>query len=284
MSKFLSFFLMSLIACSALAHGDDGTAPPQALSQASDTITRHAFEDSEKGTTTPYLLYHPANDTPTSQRSLLIFLYGAGGSIENYNFKRPPYAMLRGELAARGYYVVVPELGPKHFMSDAAKAALDGVVSQVLKEEEIPQKRVHVMGTSMGAGSSLAYAIHRPDLIRSVCAVMPMTDFATWVVENPRYEAPVAKAYGGTYAEMPEAYDRNAALKNPDAFAKIPVMLIHGNADNTVLYSNSQKLAELLQEKKYVCEFYTAAGQGHKDEVMQDFQTEAIDFFEAASK
>lgn len=248
-----------------------------------ENITRQEYQDPNTKTATPYLLYTPAT-TPTEKRSLLIFLYGAGGSIENYNIKRPPYAQLRAQLAERGYYMIVPELGKKHFMNDRAKATLDGIVAQVLEQQQIPATRVHVMGTSMGAGSSLAYAIHRPDLIQSVCAVMPMTDFATWVVENPRYHDSVASAFGGTYEEVPEAYDRNSAIKNIDAFAKIPVMLIHGNADPIVLYENSQRLAQKLQEKNYMVEFHTVENQAHKDDVMEPFQTQAMAFFEAATK
>lgn len=249
-----------------------------------DNITRHEYQDPNTQIAAPYLLYTPTAVPEPEKRALLIYLYGAGGSIENYNIKRPPYAQLRAQLAEKGYYIVVPELGKQHFMSDQAKATLDGIVAQVLAQQQIPQTRVHIMGTSMGAGSSLAYAIHRPDLIQSVCAVMPMTDFATWVVENPRYHPRIAEAYGGTYEEKPEAYDRNSAIKNVDAFAHIPVMLIHGNADPVVVYENSQRLARLLQEKNYPVTFLTAEGQAHKDDVMKPYQSQAMEFFEAAMK
>ncbi len=253
-----------------------------AESAPAENITRQEYQDPNTNTSAPYLLYTPIAVPEPEKRALLIFLYGAGGSIENYNIKRPPYAQLRAQWSERGYHMIVPELGKQHFMSDQAKATLDGIVAQVLAQQQIPGSRVHVMGTSMGAGSSLAYAIHRPNLIQSVCAVMPMTDFATWVVENPRYHDPVAKAYGGTYEEKPEAYERNSAIKNIDVFAKIPVMLIHGNADPVVVYENSQRLARLLQEKNYPVTFLTAEGQAHKDDVMQPYQSQAMAFFEAA--
>lgn len=256
-------------------------AEPNADTSA-ENISRHEYQDAASGARTAYLLYTPANETPPAKRALLIFLYGAGGSLENYNLKRPPYALLREQLSARGYYVVVPDLGTHHFMNDAAKAALDGVVAEVLNQQQIPATRVHLMGTSMGAGSSLAYTIHRPDRIRSVCAVMPMTDFATWVEENPHYVTSVASAYGGTYEQHPEAYDQNSALRNVDAFAHIPVMLIHGDADPTVSYAQSQRLAQRLEEKNYSVAFYTVEGQAHKDDVMQDYQRQAIEFFDAA--
>jgi len=259
-------------------------SPSANTTEPSEQITRHAYTHPTPDKVTDYLLYHPRTDTSPAKHSLLIFLYGAGGSLDLYNIKRPPYAQLRAQLAERGYYIVVPDLGKFHFMNDEAKKSLDGVVAQIRVQQEISKERVHVMGTSMGAGSSLAYAIHRPDLIQSVCAVMPMTDFATWVVENPSYLERVAKAYGGTYEQVPDAYDRNSSIRNVDAFANIPVMLIHGNADKIVVYEQSQRLAKSLQDKNYVCKFYTADKQGHKDEVMRNFQRQAIEFFDAAVK
>ena len=250
----------------------------------SDHITRHSYSDQSLTKAAPYLLYHPKGNPPPEKRSLLIYLYGAGGSVELYNFKRAPYALLREQLAQRGYTVLVPDLGKYHFMNTQAKKTLDGMVAQVLKNESIPANRVHVMGTSMGGGSSLAYALHRPDMIRSVCAVMPMTDFKDWVIENKGYVDLVANAYGGTYEKAPEVYDQNSAIKNVEGFKKIPVMLVHGNADSTVLYSQSTKLADLLESKSYAYTLCTAEGQGHKDEAMQEFQSQAAQFFDNASK
>lgn len=288
MIRSLSTLLTLFIAFNAAIHAEE---PANAVKESSqnagespDKITRHEFKDPATGAATAYLLYHPANPTPPDGRSLLIYLYGAGGSLEFYNFSRPPYAALRTQLAERGFYVVVPDLGKGHFMNDAAKATLDGMVDQILAQEQIPSKHVHIMGTSMGGGSSLAYAIHRPKLIRSVCAVMPMTDFAQWIVERPDYEPLVSGAYGGTYQQVPEAYDRNSAIKNADAFAKIPVMLVHGNTDTVVAYEQSKRLAELLQAKKYPCEFYTAENMAHDDEAMANFQTQAMAFFERANR
>lgn len=256
----------------------------QSVEETLETITRHEFHDPATATATSYLLYHPAPSTNAAERSLLIFLYGAGGSLESYNIARPPYATLRAQLAERGFYILVPDLGKGHFMNDAAKATLDGMVDRVLKEHTIRLNHVHIMGTSMGAGSSLAYAIHRPTLIRSVCAVMPMTDFAQWVQENPRYHTSLAEAYGGTYAQVPEAYDRNSALRNVDTFAKIPVMLIHGNADDIVAYEQSKRLADLMTEKQYPFELHTAEEVGHVDDIMTEFQTRAVEFINAANR
>ena len=249
-----------------------------------ENISRHTLIVTNVDHPVPYLLYHPTELTKTDSRSLLIYLYGAGGSIKDYNLERTPYAKLRAELAQRGYYIVVPELGPRHFMNNQAKHMLDAVVDNVLTNNHISTSRVCIMGTSMGAGSALAYAIHRPGLIHAVCAVMPMTDFAAWTQENPSYAPALAKSFGGTPEEKPKAYDDNSALKHLDVFAKIPVFLIHGDADTTVPCENSKRLADALKVRGYTCTFRTVHGAKHSDAVMTNFQDEVADFFDAALK
>lgn len=255
----------------------------QSLAFAQEQITKHDYHDADRGEDTPYLLYHPQASQGVSPTSLLIYLHGAGGSLSNYNLKREPYAELRQALAAHGYYVVVPGLGKRHFMNDDAKRALDGVVAEVLEQNDIDADRVHVMGTSMGGGAALAYALHRPDMIRSVCAVMPMTDVACWVQENPKYLPQVAEAYGGTVEECPEAYEANSAVLHADVLASIPILLIHGQADRTVLPAQSDRLADAIHEHGGQCAVLRVEGGGHRDEIVDTHQAEVFEMMQEAT-
>jgi len=258
---------------------ESAAAPPPPAS--SEVITRHEHRDPATGIVTPYLLYEPA---ASARPSLLVYLHGAGGSIDNYNLKREPYAQLRAALLERGYFIVVPELGPKHFMNDAAKARLDAVIAQVLNERGIPADRVHLMGTSMGGGSALAYAIHRPDTVRSVCAIMPMTDFAAWITERPSYAVPVGEAFGGSPADAPDAYRANSAIHHADAFARIPVLLLHGRDDVTVQFHHSADLHDALRAKGYRAELIAVDGMAHQDAIVQPHQSAIANFIEACNR
>jgi pimeloyl-ACP methyl ester carboxylesterase len=247
-----------------------------------EKISLNNLTDPKNGHAIPYLIYEPTSPPSTDNRSLLIYLYGRGGSVGKYNFQKEPYAKLRAKLAQRGFYVLVPELGPNHFMNDQAKQTLDALVDRVLSDYQINSGRVHIMGTSMGGGAALAYTIHRPDLIRSVCAVMPMTDLSAWVIESPRYAPILAASYGGTPKTQPEAYDINSAINFPDSFADIPVLLIHGKMDTTVRYEHSRKLNELLQSNNYQSTLYAVEDLKHSDDVVRDYQIQVADFFNVA--
>lgn len=237
----------------------------------------------------PYLLFTPADGSGRGTHPLIVYLYGSGGSIHdsgatvNYNLGRPPYAKLRQLAADRGYYVLVPELGGSHWMSDRAERTLDAIIDQAMANNPIDPKRVHMMGTSMGGGSSLAYAIHRPDLVRSVCAICPMTDFAKWVQESPGYLAAISTAYGGGPAEAPEAWAKTSAMEHLDAFQNIPVFLVHGDADTIVKPDHSRLLAKALREKKSRVIFHEVEGIGHRDLIVGPFQEEIVDFFDQAA-
>lgn len=64
----------------------------------SEKITRHEYSDPQTGRITPYLLYHPDAEANAQSASLLIFLYGAGGSLKSYNYSRETCQKLRSEL------------------------------------------------------------------------------------------------------------------------------------------------------------------------------------------
>jgi len=229
-----------------------------------------------------YLLLRPRTAATSAPASLLVFLYGAGGSINDYNLERSPYERLRALLANRGYYVLIPELGPNHFMNAAARDVLDGIVSQVCAEHPVDPTRVHLLGTSMGGGSALAYAIHRPSLIRSVCSLMGMTDLTAWYAERDGAGEVLDSAFQGSPSKSPDAYRQVSAMDHLDAFERIPVFLAHGDRDETVKPGHSRRLAEALTERRYRVVHHSQTGVGHADRVVEGLADEIVAFFDEA--
>jgi dipeptidyl aminopeptidase/acylaminoacyl peptidase len=257
----------------------EGTPSTRPSTTPAERISDHRFTLDGTGEFATYLLYEPDPATPKEQRWLLVYLYGAGGSMKSYNLKRPPYEDIRRALVAKGAYIVVPELGPSHFMNDAAKRRLSRIIDQVLTDQQIDRTRVHLMGTSMGGGSALAFAIHQPTRIRSVCAIMPMTDYARWANERPKYAKRLAEAFGGTVEQAPQQYDANSAIKHIESFAKIPIFLLHGTADQTVPFRHSQLLADALRAEGYPCTLRVVPDGAHADAIVSNVQLEIVSFF-----
>ena len=244
---------------------------------------RIANPEPHQSNVVPYVLQEPTDKGIDGKYSLLIYLYGRGGSIESYNLQGKPYDELREILSARGYFTLVPELGPNHWMNDTAMQELDELVAKILADHPIDKERIHIMGSSMGGGSALAYAIHRPDIIRSVCSHVGMTDFRQWYQESPAYRGGLENAYGGTPASKPDAYRKVSAMANIDSFSQKPVFLVYGQKDPLVNPQHGRQFAEALKAKGCYAVYREAKDKGHSDEVVRDFCQEIADFFDMAA-
>lgn len=255
--------------------GSDSTDAPY-------SVDRHSLATTEQSLL--YLLLRPQGESAQRPAPLLIFLYGAGGSIDDYNLERPPYDRLRNLLAAQGYYILVPELGPNHFMNVHARIALDRIVNQVRADHPIDKNRVHVMGTSMGGGSALAYAIHRPDLICSVCSLMGMTDLAGWYAETTGAKETLERVFGGSPDKSPEAYRQVSAMANLDALKQIPVFLVHGDHDTTVMLQHSRQLSDALKKRGGRVVYRKVIGMAHDDQVIAGLARDILAFLDDSGK
>lgn len=245
--------------------------------------TEHSVQVAGEPQPASYLLLVPPERPGSEKHPMIVHLYGRGGSTktdETYNLGLPSYAKFRQLAAERGYYILVPELGESHWMSDRAVRTLDAILDDAIANAPIDTKRIHLFGTSMGGGSSFAYAIHRPGMIRSICAIFPISNFTKFVAENPNYLASVTMAYGGSPTQVPDVWARKSAMQNIDTFKNIPVYLLHGSADTIVSPDQSRLLAKALRAKNFPVLFHEVAGFGHDDAVVDAFQEELVDFLD----
>lgn len=221
---------------------------------------------------------YPPQPIPVGKAGLVVHLYGSGGSHKEFNVGRPSYAKFRELLSRRGYWLVVPELGPKHWMNAAACDQVDAVIAEMVQGEMVDPGRVHLLGSSMGGGSSLMYVMRRPGKIKSVVSVFPMTDFPRWLAEQPGYRGPVEDAHGITAQNREDVLRKLSPLQNLDAFRKTPIFLLHGGKDTVVKPEHSRDLAAALEKKGYAVTYREAADEIHRDEIAEPFQEEMADF------
>jgi alpha-beta hydrolase superfamily lysophospholipase len=219
----------------------------------------------------PCMVY-PAAGKAGQKPGLIIHLYGHGGSHTDFNLRRPSYDRLRQALREAGYMIVVPDLGPSHWMNARAVATLDAVIAGLTKSGEVDARRVHLLGTSMGAGSALIYAGRRSDSVRSVCAIFPMTDLAAWTTERPVWLGPIAQAQGLAPAQAATALRDLSPLQHAADLAKLPVFLLHGEADTVVPVHHSRDLAAALRTAGGRVVYHEVPGGGHDDGIAANWQ------------
>jgi dipeptidyl aminopeptidase/acylaminoacyl peptidase len=217
-----------------------------------------------------YLLYTPSTAIESQRYPGVIALYGAGGSLQHYNFADPAFESLRDELDRRGYFVIVPELGPDHFMDTDAVQRLDAVLQDALTRGPIDGDKICLIGSSMGGGSAFAYAIQRPERIRAIVSHMGMTDFAVWWSENPKFRPGLEQSFGGSPATNPDEYAKRSAQMNLAKLRDIPVMCIHGTQDSTVLATHSEALVHARKSIVTKTELRLIDGGSHDNSTMQN--------------
>jgi dipeptidyl aminopeptidase/acylaminoacyl peptidase len=233
----------------------------------------------EEGAAVECAVYPPRLSDTRTKTGLVLHLYGRGGSCRNYNMMRAPYAMVRRLLWERGYWLVVPDLGTDHWMNDTACKSLDAIIAGMIRDRGVDPSRVHILGTSMGAGSGLVYVMRRPDRVRSICAAFSMTDFAQWVQEQPRYLSGIAQAHGVKPSEAASVLQALSPLPHAASFAGIPVFLLHGDTDSIVPVHHSREFATALQKQGSPVTYREAPSLGHDDAVAEQFQREIVEFF-----
>lgn len=224
---------------------------------------------SSSDSTVEYLLYTPSTVAESQRYPAVIALYGAGGSLQHYNFADPAFDNLRNELDRRGYFVLVPELGPSHFMDAAAVQKVDEVLKDAQLRRPIDGQKICLIGSSMGGGSAFAYAIQRPGSIRAIISHMGMTDFAAWWNENPKFRPILERSFDGSPATSANEYIKRSAQMNLGKLRNVHVMCIHGTHDSTVRATHSEALVQARKSVAAKTELRLIDGEGHDNSTMR---------------
>jgi dipeptidyl-peptidase-4 len=116
--------------------------------------------------------------------------------------------------------------------------------------------RIATYGWSYGGYMTLKMLEADPGLYAAGIAGAPVT---RWELYDTHY----TERYMGDPREVPEAYAKASAI--PDA-AKIadPLLLIHGMADDNVIFENSSELISVLQESNTAFEMMLYPGYTHR--------------------
>jgi dipeptidyl-peptidase-4 len=114
---------------------------------------------------------------------------------------------------------------------------------------------VGVFGWSYGGFMTIKLLEAASDRIAAGAAVAPVTDWAL-------YDTHYTERYLGTPKGQPDAYAASGVLADLDKL-RSPLLLMHGMADDNVLFTNSTKLMAELQHRGIPFELMTYPGGKH---------------------
>jgi dipeptidyl-peptidase-4 len=115
--------------------------------------------------------------------------------------------------------------------------------------------RIGVWGWSYGGYMTLMSLFTRPEEFAAGVSGAPVTD---WTLYDTHY----TERYLGTPQGNPEGYEASGVFPYAKDLAA-PLLLIHGMADDNVLFTNSTKLMKALQDDGRPFDVMTYPGSKH---------------------
>jgi len=119
----------------------------------------------------------------------------------------------------------------------------------------VDAQRIGVLGWSYGGYMTLRLLEAAPGRFAAGVAGAPVTDWSL-------YDTHYTERYMGTPTTNAAGYERGSVLAAADRLAD-PLLLIHGMADDNVLFTNSTKLMTLLQQRGQQFQLMTYPGEKH---------------------
>ena len=239
-------------------------APYRAAHRPTEFGTLRAADGSELH----YSLIKPADFDPGRKYPVVVFVYG-GPAAQTVQETWPTRtdALFNQYLAQQGYVVFsldnrgTPRRGKDFGGALYRRQGTVEVEDQfagvdfLRRQPWVDASRIGVHGWSNGGYMTLMLLARGSDRYACGVAGAPVTDWAL-------YDSHYTERYMGHPADNAEGY-REASVFSHLGGLRSPLLLIHGMADDNVLFSNSTKLMSALQKRGTPFELMTYPGARH---------------------
>ena len=133
---------------------------------------------------------------------------------------------------------------------------VDALQALAIRIPQMDLSRVGIYGWSFGGYMSALAALRRPDVFKVAVAGAPVVD---WMDYDTHY----TERYLGLPDEAPAAYAQSNLLTFASKL-QVPLLLIHGTADDNVYFFHSLKLADALLRNGQNVDFLPLPGTTHQ--------------------
>jgi dipeptidyl-peptidase-4 len=148
-------------------------------------------------------------------------------------------------------------------------------VEWLKRQPYVDAERIGVFGWSYGGYLTLMMLMQSPGSLAAGAAVAPVTDWAL-------YDTHYTERYMGTPQADPEVYRQGDVLTYAGQLSD-PLLLLHGMADDNVLFAHSTRLMENLQQAAIPFGLMTYPGGKHSlvgENIRVHVYTAISDFFD----
>lgn len=227
--------------------------------------TEYGTLKAKDGQTLHYAMIKPANFDPSKRYPVFVRMYGGphsqfvqrkwGNTFDQYMAQQGYVAFRidnRGSARRERVFqdAIYGQLG-KHEVEDQLAG-----IEWLGKQGFVDPKRVGVFGWSYGGFMTLRMLSAASDKVAAAVSVAPVTD---WALYDTHY---TEQFVGGRPQDVPEAYKRSGVFADLDGM-KSPLLLVHGMADDNVLFTNTTKLIDELVNRGIQFDLMTYPGAKH---------------------
>jgi len=211
-----------------------------------------------------YSVLKPADFDPAKRYPVVVLVYGGPAAQTVKRVWAPDFNQY---LAQQGYVVFSLDNRGTPRRGAAFGGALYGRQGTVEVEDQhagiaflraqpwVDAERIGVYSWSNGGYMSLMLLARNGDDYACAAAGAPVTDWAL-------YDTHYTERYMGLPQSNPEGYRQASVFTHLDGLTK-PLLLLHGMADDNVLFSNSTRLMSALQQRGQPFELMTYPGAKH---------------------
>lgn len=218
----------------------------------------------EDGQTLHYRLTPPAGQQDGSKHPVIVHVYGGPG-VQRVRREWGPLATQL--FVQRGYGVFELDNRGGTGRDKRFEDAIHGQLGQVEVRDQlagvaflrglawVDASRIAVMGHSYGGYLALHCMAKAPEAFAAGVSIAPVTDWAL-------YDTHYTERYLGLPDANPEGYRLSAVFAWLEGL-RGPLLLMHGMADDNVLFTHSTRLMGALQERGVAFELMTYPGAKH---------------------
>ena len=242
----------------------------------------------QDGTQLHYQLFLPADFDPSQDYPAIQYVYGG----PHAQVVHQGWQSLRAQMfAQRGYvYFAIDNRGswnrgrdfeaPLHLAMGTVEVEDQLIGLDYLKSLDfVDEDRVGLWGWSYGGYMTLMTTLQAPGAYAAGVSGAPVTDWAL-------YDTAYTERYMSTPQANPEGYEQGSVFAHVDNY-ETPLFLIHGMADDNVIFANSVRLYNQLQVNREDFEMMTYPGQRHGirgEDRSVHLWTDVVEFFDRKLK
>lgn len=212
----------------------------------------------------PAFLLRPTKTTPT--KAWVWYAPTLLADIEK-GWKSPGlrHAWIFNQLLSKGINVAGVDVGESYGNSDG-RAIYDRFYRAMVREPAF-STRPGLLAISRGGLMSFNWAAERPDAVGCIGGIYPLCNLREYSGSGRPALGRIAEAYQLSETELRQEMARHNPVERlrPLADARIPLFLIHGDADQVVpVESHSGELARRYRALNGPVQLVVVAGKGHE--------------------